>query len=996
METNSPSGRRFLYLLIFLSGASGLIYQVVWHKYLSILLGAQARATAVVLAIFLGGISLGYTCFGNWTRKKSWNLLFVYSLVELGLAFWALSFPYFFRVAFEFTPSLLSTFGVHSLFLDILISVLLIGFPTFLMGGTLPLLTQGLSDNLQEASGTHARIYGFNTLGACFGSVMAGYLLIPKTDLPITVSIGGVVNLVVALCTYFAFAKHSGVTVSAASEKKIKLKKLSRAETLLLGVGFLSGFYTLTLETVLIRLVGLSTGSSNYNFTLIVSIFVFALGFGSLLVRKISKYTQQHLLWNQVGVSVTLLLLYFACDRLPYWVHLIRITFRDVELNFYLYQAALGLFFFALLAIPIGLCGLALPLCFHLLKDRKETLGYRVGQLYGLNTLGCVAGSLLGGYLMLNYLNLDQLFKVCIALALLSTLFAGAFVLEKEKPSPVFWSVGTGVFALVLVGVLFAPNYTKERFIQPFRQQHPLTVSYDGLDAWTTYLAASTKYLYYKDGPNTSVGIGLTPREGKEASRTVFVNGKSDGNTHGDFFTMSMTGHIPALLARKLDRTCVIGMGTGITIGNLAKYQQTKQIDVVEIADTLINARHHFDSYNGDVSTNPKVKIHAMDAFRFLGGTKEKFDVIVSEPSNPWVAGVENLYSQEFYRIAKNKLNEDGVYLQWVQAYSFKDELLKRVFRTITSEFKYVHIFQMLEQDLALVATNVPFTREDLVRAGARLETNPLAKQSFNQGGLDRLEGFLALEIIPPSLTPLLGADEEPLQIESPRLSHGAAKAFFASVSADIHSIRRQVKEFFPLVGTDLLSVYLQNKLPTYEMVEGLRKSFCGDNPSRNKRLCGEAIVMQGWLRPDKSGDEDGLVPRNELRSVASIREKPDTKRMKPYTENEFFAQKRAFEYYKKYYSGIARLPLEPLLREMDRCISATAKDAELKGDCILHKASILEVVRPDEKEFLILLTKYGEWFATQSPESESYARFKRAFDILDKVLNEVTRSKKS
>lgn len=993
MNIQSRSGRAFLYFLIFLSGASGLIYQVVWHKYLSILLGAQARATAVVLAIFLGGISWGYHTFGGWTRRKPWNLLLVYSMVELGLAFWALCFPYFFRFFFQHVPELLNSFGVTSLTFDILISVVLIGVPTFLMGGTLPLLTQGLSDSFQEASSTHAKIYGFNTLGACFGSLLAGYFLIPILDLPSTVSIGGIINLFVAFATYFAFAKFSEKNPVASQEELAKRMNFARGDLLILGVGFLSGFYTLALETVLIRLVGLSTGSSNYNFTLIVSIFVFALGIGSLAVRRISQYTSQRLFWNQLGVSGFLFLLYLAGDRLPYWVHLIRIVFRDTIPNFYLYQFTLGVAFFVLLAIPIGLCGLALPLCFHLLKDRKETLGYRVGQLYGLNTLGCVAGALIGGYLFLNYFNLDELFKICITLALISVVLSAWYVLEKERPTLRIAALGSAIFSMVVIATLVAPLYTKERYLQPFRQQHPLAVSYDGLDAFTEFLGGSTRYLFYKDGPNTSIGIGITPREGKEFSRTVFVNGKSDGNTRGDFFTMSMTGHIPALFARKLDRACVIGMGTGITVGNLASYHQSKTIDVVEIADTLIHSRNFFDLYNGEVSKNTKVNIHAMDAFRFLGGTKEKFDVIVSEPSNPWVAGVENLYTKEFYQTAKSKLNPDGIYLQWVQSYSFNDKLLQKVLKTITSEFKYVHVFQMLEFDLALVATNQAITREDLLRAKARLENEPKAKQSFLSGGLNRFESFLALELVPASLTPVLGADAEPLHLESPRLSHGAAKAFFLSSMADVPKMRREWKEFYPSVGTDLLSVYLEGKLPSLSLIEDLRSSFCSEHPSRNRRLCSEATVMAGWLNPSSSELTfvSGEAPPLEIRSLASIAGNEGLKLKKAFTDRDFMVQKRTFDYYKKFYSGIARLPIRPLLNEMDRCLETTALDSELRGDCLLHKAVVLEVLQPDEKMFLDIFQKYGQWFATQKPDSPSYPRFKRAFEVFDKVLNEVT-----
>ncbi len=204
--------RRYLWLaLIFISGVSGLIYEVVWHRYLAILLGAQARATAVVLAIFLGGISLGYASFGKWSRTKSWNLLRVYSFIELGLGLWAILFPFLFKVAEPLTSKFYVWFGIKSLFIDVFMSVLLIGFPTFLMGGTLPLLTQALAEDFQKASKTHAMIYGINTVGACFGCLLAGYFLIPTYGLIGAVQLAAGGNLLVALVSYFHLSRFASV-----------------------------------------------------------------------------------------------------------------------------------------------------------------------------------------------------------------------------------------------------------------------------------------------------------------------------------------------------------------------------------------------------------------------------------------------------------------------------------------------------------------------------------------------------------------------------------------------------------------------------------------------------------------------------------------------------------------------------------------------------------------------------------------------------------------
>lgn len=953
----------------------------------------------MVLALFLGGISAGYLVFGRWSRYKKWNLLLAYAVVELLLAAWGFCFPYFFKGALPLVSRLYGWVGVESLLIDVLISALLIGFPTFLMGGTLPLLTQGLSENLDDASETHARIYGFNTVGACAGSLLCGYILIPLTDLGVATAIAASLNTLVAFFTYFLFARWQPLLRDVAPSSARERASMLTPQTLaLLAIGFLSGFYILTLETVFIRLMGLSTGSSNYNFTLIVSLFVFGLGIGSLVARRIARYSRTRLLWNQLGVAILLLALYISGDYWPYWVHRVRIVFRDVAQNFFWYQAGLGAFFLALLAVPIGLCGLTMPLCFHLIKDRKETLGHRVGQLYGLNTLGCVLGALGGGYGLLHIVNLDQLFRLCVLLAIVTAVLALYYCNIEKRVGTVTFALATTFLSLTLFGTLLAPSYHKEYYTQPFRQQAPVASSYSGAAAWGEYLSSTTEYVFYKDGPNTSVGIGISKSNGTERSRTIFVNGKSDGNTRGDLLTMSLTGHIPALMARKLDNVCAIGFGTGISAGAFTRYKELGHVDLVEIADTIVNNAHHFDSYNGGVSKHPKIEFHVMDAFRFIGGTTKRFDVIVSEPSNPWVAGVENLFSAEFYDIAKSKLTDDGVFVQWVQGYSFSDELLKMVFKTISSRFPHVLAFQMLDHDLALVASRTPFSREDVQRSVARYEANRDARRSLAELGITRMETFLGYEIIPSGLIPVLSSDAEEHHLEAPRLSHQAARAFFVGSSAKVHSLRRSMKEFFPSVKKSLLSLYLDGKTPSRETLEAMRATYCDHPTGKAATLCEETVVMGKWDHPLAPFETTyaSVLSAGELRTVASFASLATAPRLKAFGLNDLKEVQNLFDLYKRFHSPVCPLPSRPLVERLDNCLRVSGRNAEIHGDCLLQKAAILEIVEPEDPPFLATIREFDEWFAGFPPDSEGYSRFKKASEILADLAQKANSSNSS
>jgi predicted membrane-bound spermidine synthase len=990
--------KRPLWPLIFLSGSAGLIYQVAWQKYLAILLGAEARATSVVIAIFLAGVSVGYLSFGRWSRRTPRNLLAAYATVELCLAAWALLFPLLFRAIFSLQGWFYANWGADNLATDIFVATVLIGPPTCLMGGTLPLLTQGLSEDLSTASATHAWIYGTNTLGACLGALSAGYLLIPNSSLPVTVFVGGGLNLLVGLViftVYFRPQKRPTLLRDPDAEARAaaavppppatEAKKLA---WMLQAVALLSGIYVIAMETVLIRMVGLATGASEYNFCLILSIIVFGLGVGSLLVRRIEHYDEPRLFWNQIFVAALLLVLYLTADSWPYWVHRIRIIFRDQPENFYLYQASLGLFFSALLAVPVGFCGLTMPLCFHFAKDQRETLGLRVGQLYALNTIGCVLGALVGGYLALNFLNLDELWKACIGTSLLSALAAGYLYLQKAQTKRFDTLAGGVVFGLILVGTFAAPLFTKEAFIQPFRQQNVIPgVSYTGKSAFIDFLSLATHYLFYKDGPNTTVGVGQTQSEGEERSRTILVNGKSDGNTRGDELTMKLTAHIPGLLAPHLDRVCVVGFGTGLTVGGIARYPENKSIDVVEISGTVLEAAPLFDTYNGQVSTNAKVHFHQMDAFRFLSAEHSGFDVVISEPSNPWVAGVENLYSVEFYRAVKHRLNPEGVFVQWVQTYSFNDDLLRMALRTINQEFVNVSVFQMLDHDVALVAWPHELSVADMQATAARFTSNPVVRHSLEEIGISRFEDLLAFELMPPALTRLVAGVGGVQSLERPRLSHGAAQAFFVGSSAHVHQLRRTLKEYYPLVSQMLLQRYREGLPADKPLVESFRQTFC-ENPShRSQALCQEALIMAKWLEPSSPYEAiyGDIFTDGNSRDVASLLTQLPPNR---FTPGDLLVIQHGFDFFKEHYSAIASLPIHPLIEKLDACLRTVGDVSALHGDCLLQKAAMLEVAAPEDPDFPRTIQDYMKWFEKYPHGGDDYLRFERASQVLRKAFS--------
>lgn len=967
--------------LVFVSGASGLIYQVVWHRYLGILLGAQARATAIILAVFLGGIALGYFLFGRWTRRVGRNLFLAYAIIEIAMALWGILFPQLFRITMPLAGMLYRHFGINNLLTDLTLSLFLIGPATILMGGTLPLLTQALAQSVSGASRVHGSLYAWNTLGACFGCLVSGYVLVPTLGLAASTVLAGFGNAIVSLVSYFVFAKSWQFDFRNTSKDFVSRDGWTRQQTILVAIGFISGFCILTLETILIRLMSLSIGASNYNFTLIVSIFILALGFGTLVAKNIDRYGPRRLLWVQLTVSAGLILLYLSGSYWPYMVHVIRASLRDHVENFFLFQVLIGIFYTALLIIPMSLAGLILPLCFHFMKNEASRLGHHVGALYGINTLGCVSGAVLGGYWLYHWFNLDDIFRFTIFLTLVAALLSLEFDRAQDRWSrgQLFVVISTIFSAIPLVFLL--PTYDRRAFTQPFRHPQPIeNVTYAGPEEFAKYLARSTQYLFFKDGPNTSVAIGYSQENGTETSRSLFVNGKSDGNTRGDRLTTILLGHIPGLLANRLNHICVIGFGTGMTIGSLLQYSEVKRVDVAEISGTLLENISAFDSYNHAVSKSNRVRFHEMDAFRLLEGSSEKYDVIVSEPSNPWVMGIENLYTDEFYNIAERRLTDSGLFVQWIHTYSFNDELFRIVLNTLRLHFKHLSVFQLRGGDMAILASKQPLREENLANAERRFGE---VRADLKASGIENLAAVLGYEIVPDGVVDAITAGVVNTQrLENPILSNGAAKAFFAQESAQFLTTRKRVREFFLASRENsLLSKYQAFSQIAYpSLVEGTAKTYCQHTVSYNKTLCEEVstfIALHAGVEqsPFHRLNSDTTMLLHYLR----------TARRGKFTGEDLTKFSKNFDRLKVIYSPVALIPDSVFQQEMDRCMRTVSTSQDLYGDCLLQRIVLQNTfsVAPHSEKWT---QKYLEWFRNLNSQSSSYARFNEANQILRKI----------
>jgi predicted membrane-bound spermidine synthase len=833
-------------LLTVLTGFTGLVYEVAWQKSLATLLGSHAEATAAVLAIFLGGLSVGYALFG-WVSRRvlaaapgdaAPRLLLVYGAVEAGIGVFALAFPLLFAAALALSARLPFQHDPAAFVADVALTVLLIGPPTVLMGGTIPLLTQALPRSLADATRFHALVYGLNAGGAFAGALAAAFALIPALGISGTLRAMGVLNLL-AGATFTglgALGRSRAAPAPAAAPETARLEGFA----VFAAVALLLGFAMMSTQTVLIRVGALSFGASHFTFAMVVAVFVLCIAAGSLVVSAFERIPRTAVVLCPVLLLVSLTALYTVMDRAPWAAHLVRSVFRDRDLAFYPYHAVSLLCLLALLAVPIGLSGASLPLLFHELRRTHGELGRTAGRLYSWNTVGNLLGALLGGYALLHWLDLHHVYRVGLA----AVAAAAALLLARLTPIPRAWLAAGG--ALLAAGLFALPAWRPERLSAGlFRMRLPLAGALEGPDR---LLRNDQDLLFYDDDPTMSVAVKRHGLGNGSQSLAIINNGKSDGSLEGDYRTMAMVALLPCLVTECRD-VFVIGFGTGVTVGEFGALDSTERVVVAEISRGVLDAAHFFDHGNQGASRNPKVRFLRSDALRALQRSEGPFDVIASEPPNVWVSGVDVLYTVEFLTAAREKLRPGGIFAQWIHVYEIDQASVEMVLRTYAAVFDRVAVWYSLGPDLLLLGL-MPEARLDLDQVMAGMQ-RPDIRAGMKRAGIESIPQLLAHEVLPLGVVNAASLPGDGLHtLLHPRLADLAARGFFVG--------RRT--ELPPAVGPAAAEAGIRNSLLRAwiarqgGLLPDTRKALVGELCPDRPRECASALAH--WYHEEPESPE--------------------------------------------------------------------------------------------------------------------------------------------
>ena len=696
-DTKNPHVFYLAGLLFLLSGATSLGYEVAWVKLLTLHMGSASWSIATVVASFMAGLGSGSAWAGRRAERFRRPLL-AYGVIELGIAaYGALS-----ASILRFTSQLLDPVyglidGQFALFLvlQFLVSFISMAIPTFLMGASLPILITALAqqDTFRQRV---AVLYGINTLGAALGTLAAGVFLLPALGIVSTLWVAAGAGVLVAVGAY-ALDRQSPSTHRPATASQPSAAPAAEAERavplphLLLWTIGLAGSLGVGYQIAWTRLLVPVVGSSVYAFTIILTAVLVGIGAGALLAAlpRLRDASYHRAVASAMGLgacsSVAGL---FAVNRLPDMFAALAQWGGDATWLLFLCQ---GLLTACVLFVPACSLGAALPLGIAGWRSAAGSAGWAVGGMYAVNTLGAIAGSLLAGFVLLPLMGATRLVVAGAALGVVSAV--ALLLSQPHGRRSIAWVQAGALAALFAVSVLVVPDTDIARLQRGI---------FRGIQAGAVSSEYRTTLLYTEEGTSVTVTIFRTPN-----STVLKVNGKADASTGGGMDTQYLLGHMPLLMHPSARTTCIIGYGSGATVHAVAAHPTVEQIDVVEIEQAVLNVSPYFHSINNQVLDDERVHVFMEDGRSFLRRRDAAYDIVISQPSNPWIAGIGSLFTTEHYQSVQERLRPGGLFCQWIQTYEISASTRQAMLHTLTGVFPYVTVFS-IDDDLICLAANEP------------------------------------------------------------------------------------------------------------------------------------------------------------------------------------------------------------------------------------------------------------------------------------------------
>ncbi len=719
MNNNLPSHpsadrlARWILVFFFLSGMTALVYQIVWMRLISRIIGGAPVAVAAILVVFMGGLGIGGYVAGRLAHRfEGIRLIRVYGILEAATAVYALAVPFLLMASGYFYEPLYNRFYEHTVLYNLFIfagAIVILAFPTLCMGANLPILCRFYVGSLSRLGTRAGRLYGLNTFGAAMGALVCGFWMIQYLGVWGTMLAAVAVNGAIGLLCLIVPAPAPAATLPSPGKPEknptasdtgpspaIYSPGVIRGALILFMV---SGFTAMACEVLWTRLLGLVVGPTTYSFTIVLVTFIVGLALGNMVFGRIADRvrnlpalliaTQIAAAFFALGVSQI-----FGNSQLFF----AKLIYAASD-HFVLLSLTKAMVIFGFMVLPTFFFGAAFPLVAKIHTRSIAVLGRSIGVIYAFNTIGAVAGAFIAGIVLIPLAGTEYGLRIVIGLQALVALGVGVAVLDLRTMALPRRTAAAGLLAIATALLCIAyPSWDRHnlatgkyhRFdeVEAIEEMIRGTGWLQSLVSGASILSSAQKgeLVYYGDGIGGFTTVLKYPGPFGEAEFSMANSGKMDASSRGDMKTQTLLAHFPMLFSSSPENVMVLGLASGVTAGEVLHYP-VEQVDVIDINDRVFEASRFFTPWNNNVLDDPRTHAIVQDALAHLGLTRTRYDAIISEPSNPWMAGMAALFTKEFFETARDRLTENGIYVQWFHCYQMDWPTFAMIGRTFAEVF---------------------------------------------------------------------------------------------------------------------------------------------------------------------------------------------------------------------------------------------------------------------------------------------------------------------
>jgi spermidine synthase len=784
---------KFAILIIFFaSGAIGLIYEVIWTRMLTLVFGSTVFAVTTVLTSFMAGLALGSFYFGRRADAQA-RPLRTYAYLEAGIGIFALIFPIILillnGVYVAIHRQIHAAFYPLSL-IRFILSFLVLLVPTTLMGATLPMISKFFVSRFEKLSWDVGRLYSLNTFGAVVGTIAAGFFLVKWFGVHWTLRLSAVINLIIAGIAMLLdkqwvsrAADYQTTLMSGASGRNVgngqdtsSLPSAFRlppsAFRLALWAFAVSGFCALAYEVLWTRILVFFLGSTTYAFATMLSAFLFGIAAGSFVFAKIAdlpyfREKMQHQV-SMLGI-VQIFIGLSAIALLPAFSELYAIRTGLPAGRFWSFISCL-----VVMILPTILMGASFPIVTRIYTLNLNRLGRSIGNVYSINTVGSILGSFVAGFILIPLIGIQK----SVVLIASANAIIGCLLIALPTPNPSqegtqnnrrfrVSAIVSVAFIIILSNLLIPTGKPIVLKSAIFKLQNP-----------------GGKLLSYEEGVDASV----TAMVDADGIRRLYVDtNQAAEDSRWDSPSHRVIAHLPLLLHPNPKRALIVGFGMGVTSYSATQHGVT--VDAVELSPGVVNANKYFTHVNGKVLENPLVNLAVDDGRNYILTTKNRYDMISTGIIHPLVSsGSSSIYSEDFYKLCKRILTEDGIMCQWVPLHRLPEEYYKMIIRTFIKVFPHTTLWYKCTPDFSILIGTPERLRVDFSNFIARTQI-PSVREGLAHDDLDGMSLLDSFMMSEETVRKYVG--EGPIHTDDrPRLE------FFGTIPPDttFQNIRSMVK----------------------------------------------------------------------------------------------------------------------------------------------------------------------------------------------------------